>query len=415
MDKKIQIALPEIVGGGYGAFWRYKGRYRVIKGSRASKKSKTIALYFIYSMMKYQGANLLVVRKTQRSLLDSCFAELSWAIERFSVSDFWNITKSPLMMEYVPTGQKIYFRGLDDPLKITSITVKKGSLCWLWIEEAYEIMNESHFDTLVESIRGEVSNDLFKQITISFNPWSDKHWLKRRFFDVTSDDVLAMTTNYLCNEWLDDSDLAMFEKMKLTNPKRYEVAGLGNWGVTGGVVFENWREEDFDVKDIKKIPKIQAVFGLDFGFTNDPTALFCGYIDVKQRVLYVFDELYRTGMENRKIYEMIEHMGYHKETITADSAEPKSISELRTLGLHRIRKADKGKDSVRKGIDFLKGYDIVVHSSCVNFITEIGNYSWKEDISGKKLNVPKDDFNHLMDAMRYGVERVAKGESHSFS
>ncbi|MFI3175419.1 MAG: PBSX family phage terminase large subunit [Bacillota bacterium] len=413
MQKKY-INLPEVVGGGYGEFWRFKGRYRVVKGSRASKKSKTIALYFIYSMMKYKGANLLVVRKTHRTLLDSCFAELSWAIGRFSVSHLWKTTKSPLMMEYLPTGQKIYFRGLDDPLKITSITVKEGVLCWLWIEEAYELMNESHFDTLVESIRGEVPNELFKQVTISFNPWSDKHWLKQRFFDTKSEDILAITTNYFCNEWLDESDFMMFEMMKEKNPKRYAVAGLGHWGITEGGIFENWKEEDFLIEDIKMIPKIQAVFGLDFGFTNDPTALFCGYIDTSHRVLYVFDELYQKGMQNRKIYEMILHMGYYKEAITADSAEPKSIAELRELGLHRIRRAEKGKDSVRKGIDFLKGYEIVVHPSCVNFLTEISNYSWKEDGTGKRQNEPKDDFNHLMDAMRYAVERVAKGESHSF-
>ncbi|MFI3175632.1 MAG: PBSX family phage terminase large subunit, partial [Bacillota bacterium] len=264
--------MRDVVGKGYGTFWNYKGRYRVVKGSRASKKSKTIALYYIYSMMRYHGANLLVVRKTFGSLHDSCFTELLWAIDRLSVTSLWKVTRSPLSMEYRPTGQRIYFRGLDDPLKITSITVPVGSLCWIWIEEAYEIMNESHFDTLVESVRGQVVDDLFKQVTISFNPWNDKHWLKRRFFDVENDkDILAMTTNYKCNEWLDGADLAMFERMKKENPKRYEVAGLGNWGVVDGVIFENWKEENFEVEEVKLIPNIQAVFGLDFGFTNDPS------------------------------------------------------------------------------------------------------------------------------------------------
>ena len=130
---KLDISLKKAVGKGYNRFWKFKGRYRVVKGSRASKKSKTAALWFITNMMKHPGANTLVVRKTFRTLKDSCFTELKWAINRLGVSEYWKVTESPLELEYLPTGQKIYFRGLDDPLKVTSITVEKGSLCWMWI------------------------------------------------------------------------------------------------------------------------------------------------------------------------------------------------------------------------------------------------------------------------------------------
>ena len=150
------IRLPEVVGRGYAAYWNFKGRYRVCKGSRASKKSKTTALNIITRMMKYPQANTLVVRKVFRTLKDSCFTELKWAINRLGVQAYWEIKESPLEMTYKPTGQKIYFRGLDDPLKVTSITVEIGYLCWAWIEEAYEISNESDFDMLDESIRGAV-------------------------------------------------------------------------------------------------------------------------------------------------------------------------------------------------------------------------------------------------------------------
>jgi len=130
---KNKIYLPDVVGKGYKQFWEFKGRYRVVKGSRASKKSKTTALWFITNMIKYPGSNILVVRKTFRTLKDSCFTELKWAINRLGVQAYWKITESPLEMMYTPTGQKIYFRGLDDPLKVTSITVDVGSLCWMWI------------------------------------------------------------------------------------------------------------------------------------------------------------------------------------------------------------------------------------------------------------------------------------------
>ena len=164
------MKLPEIVGKGYRDFWSFKRRYRICKGSRASKKSKTAALFFIYSIMKYPGANLLVVRKVFRTLKDSCFTDLKWAINRLQVQEYWDIKESPLEMIYKPTGQKILFRGLDDSMKITSITVSVGTLCWAWIEEAYEITKESDFNMLDESIRGVVEEPLFKQITLTFNP-----------------------------------------------------------------------------------------------------------------------------------------------------------------------------------------------------------------------------------------------------
>lgn len=229
---KRKISLPEVVGKGYGKFWRWRGRYRVCKGSRASKKSKTTALWYIVNLMKYPDANLLVVRKVFRTLKDSCFTELKWAIHRLGVDAFWEIKESPLEMTYKPTGQKIYFRGLDDPLKVTSITVEHGYLCFMWIEEAYEIGNENDFNMLDESIRGAIPPEtgLFKQITLTFNPWNEHHFLKKRFFDKPDKQTLAMTTNYLCNKWLDEADREVFETMKRNNPRRYRVAGLGDCG-----------------------------------------------------------------------------------------------------------------------------------------------------------------------------------------
>lgn len=402
--KTNEVYLPEIIGKGYGTYWNYKGRYRVVKGSRASKKSTTTALNMIYRIMTYPDSNGLVIRKVFRTVKDSCFSQLKWAIHRLKVDKYWKATNSPLELTYLPTGQKILFRGLDDPLKVTSVAVDKGSLCFLWIEEAYEIMSEDDFNMLDESIRGQVPAGLFKQITLTLNPWNDRHWIKRRFFDREDKDILAITTNYKCNEWLDQADLKVFDEMKIHNPKRYRVAGLGEWGVVDGLVYENIEEKRFNISSLVGQEGIESVFGLDFGYTNDPTALFCGLIDLKNKVIYVFDELYKKGLSNKKIYEEVEAMGHRKESIIADSAEPKSIDELRSLGLTRIRAAKKGKDSILNGIQFIQDFKLVIHPRCVNFLTEVTNYQWAKDKFDNSINKPIDDFNHLMDAMRYAIE-----------
>jgi phage terminase large subunit len=419
MVKQVPVNLPDVVGKGYATFWHFKGRIRAVKGSRRSKKSKTMALWVIYHMMKHSGANTLVVRKTYRTLKDSCFTELKWAIKRLGVEHLWQVKESPLEMTYVPTGQKIYFRGLDDPLKITSIAVEVGVLCWMWIEEAYEITSEDDFDTLAESMLGDCPDDLWKQITLTFNPWSDRTWIKARFFDVDDPDVLAITTNYRCNEWLSPADRKVFEDMKVKNPRRFRVAGDGDWGVIDGLVYENWKEQHFTLiskKQYDSMPEekrpqnpvfregLDSAFGLDFGYTNDPTALFCGFLSLSEKKLYVWDELYKKGLSNRAIHSEVVKMGYAKESITGDSAEPKSIDELKGLGL-RIQGAKKGKDSVNNGIQWIQDLEIIIHPRCVNFLLEISTYQWKKDKFDKKLNEPEDDNNHLMDAMRYALER----------
>ena len=410
--KKKHFYLPDIVGKGYKTFWNFKGRYRICKGSRASKKSKTTALWIIYNMQRHKEANTLVIRKTFRTLKDSCWTDLKWAVHRLGTDYLWQFTLSPLEATYLPTGQKILFRGLDDPLKVTSITVGTGVLCWMWIEEAYEIMSEEDFDMLDESIRGECPAGLWKQITLTFNPWNERHWIKGRFFDVQDPEILAITTNYQCNEWLDEADLQVFERMKVNNPRRYKVAGLGGWGIVEGVVYDNWTEETFTLEQIrKKHPSLKTCTGLDFGYTNDPSAFVVCYLDLQSKDLFVYDEIYQTGLSNQRIAGLIKRSGYGKEKITADSAEPKSIDELHNVHNLRIKGAKKGKDSIKNGIQWIQDLKIHVHPRCVNFVTEISNYTWDTDRFGKRLNVPIDDFNHLMDAMRYALEDYITGSA----
>ena len=401
----MKINLKDKIGRGYATFWNFKGRYRVCKGGRGSKKSTTTAMWIIYNMMKMPLANTLVVRQTFNTHLDSTWVQLKWATQQLGVAHLWTFSKSPLKATYNPTGQVILFRGLDDPMSITSITVPIGYLCWCWFEEAYQVKSEDAFDKVDMSIRGELPEGYFKQITLTFNPWSDRHWLKRRFFDEPNDeDKLAITTNYLCNEWLGEDDIKLFNHMQTKFPKRYKVEGLGDWGIIDGLVFDNWKIEEFDHTKIKG----ELLIGLDFGYVNDPTALVCSILDEQNKKLYIFDEHCQKGMLNDAIAQMITNKGYSKSTIIADSAEQKSIEEIKRKGIYRIKPAVKGGGSIVQGIQQLLQYDIIVHPSCEETIKELENYAWDVDKEGTGINKPIDAYNHCIDALRYSLQCVGQ-------
>lgn len=408
----MEISLQEIVGKNYADFWNAQQRYRVCKGSRGSKKSKTAALNMIWRLLKFPESNGLCVRRYSNTLRDSVFSDLKWAIHRLGLDNYFDCTVSPMQITRRSTGQKILFRGLDDGLKITSISVDKGVLCWVWIEEVYEISNEDDFNKLDLSIRGEVPEGYFKQITMTFNPWSATSWLKARFFDKPSDDTFTKTTTWQCNEWLDDSDRAIFFKMKEQNPRRYRIEGEGEWGIADGLIYTNVVFEDFSVDEIRAIPGIKSAFNLDFGFT-DPNAFVCEMIDSRSMKIYVFDEWYKCGVTNKIIAEQIKKMGYGGQRIVCDSAEPKSIAELREEGI-RAEPSRKGADSVNYGIQLIQNYKIVVHPRCTEFRKEIENYCWSKDRNGRVTDKPDHEFSHGMDSMRYGVTKVLKGDPFSF-
>lgn len=406
-NNELRVSLPSKIGKGYGAFWKFKGRYRVCKGGRGSKKSTTTAMWIIYNMMKYPLANTLVIRRVFNTHKDSTYTQLKWAVNNLGVSHLWHFSKSPLEATYKPTGQKILFRGLDDPMSITSITVEVGHLCWCWFEEAFQVMNEDDFNKIDMSIRGELPEGYFKQITLTFNPWSEKHWLKKRFFDNPDKNTLAITTNYTCNEYLGDDDRDIFNTMKEKNIRRYKIEGLGEWGIAEGLVYDNFEELEFDYRKISKRAGVVSHFGLDFGYTNDPTAFIALLVDKANYEIYIFDEIYKTAMTNKDIYAEINYKGYSKERIIADSAEPKSIEELKRLGLKRIKGARKGKDSILFGIQKLQDYKFYIHPKCENFTVEVNNYVW-DNKDGKVMNKPIDEYNHLMDALRYATENMEK-------
>lgn len=417
------ISIRETVGAGYGTFWRFRGRYRVVKGGRGSKKSTTTALWIIHNMMAFwvnYGLKpyTLVLRRYFCTHSTSTYNQLRWAINRLGVSSLWKASKAPLQLTFIPSGQSIFFRGVDDPQSITSIVADDGYLCWTWWEEAFQILNEDDFNKVDMSIRGELPAPLFKQHTLTLNPWSDKSWIKRRFFDSPSPDTLAITVNYDQNEFLGDDDRAIFERMRLEQPKRYAIEGRGEWGISEGLVFDRWRVMDFSADAMLRMvkpnrfplqPRYIKRFGMDFGFSNDPTAFVALLIDEDKREIYVCAEIYRTGMVIEDIYNAIKRLDCQNEQIICDSALPQMIEELRRRGLHNVRGAKKGPNSVRDGIARLQDYQIFIHPSCKNAEAEFSNYAWRVDAkTGAQTGEPIDEFNHIIDAMRYATEDLVR-------
>lgn len=424
------VRLSQVVGGGYSEFWKDQRRYECIKGGRASKKSKTAALRMIFRLMKYPKSNALIVRRTFATLRDSCYSDLKWATERLGVEHLWKFSVSPLEVTYLPTGQKILFRGMDNALKITSISVPHGVLCFVWIEEAYEVTGEDSFNKLDMSIRGEVPEGHFKQVTLTLNPWSEAWWGKKRFFDTPSDNVFTLTTTYRCNEWLDDTDRRLFEEMKKTNPRRYRVEGLGEWGISEGVIYQRVEQQGFDWKKlvaardeelkrkagmwgkIAERDRLRLIAGVDFGYT-DPTAYVVLLIDEREQTIYVVDEIYKTNVTNQMLADQIIRRNWGGLRLICDSAEPKSIQELRDQGL-KAEGASKGRDSVLFGIQKLQNFRWVVHPRCGSFWRDITSYAWAKTPSGKFKDQPDHEFSHGPDAARYAAMKLLNGSGMSF-
>lgn len=373
---------------------------------QGEQKSATAALWYIVQLMKYPEANLLVVRAVYATLRDSCFAQLLWAIRRLKVESLWQAAKNPLELTYRPTGQKILFRGFDNPDKLASATVERGALCWVWIEEAFEIASEAACSTSWTCLSpGARSLPAFQADHLTFNPWNGRHWLKSRFFDQADERVFTLTTTYRTNEFLDECDRAVFERMRRENPRRYDVAGLGNWGTAEGLIYENWTVEPFDPDKLEPEGK-RCVFGLDYGYTNDPTAFIGnGGVSRAENAVCVRRALRDPDAQRR-------HCGNDPDERIREGTNPGgrggTEKQRRSAAAgHSPRRSgrQRGRTAFGNGIARLQEYRLIVHPRCIHTAEELAAYVWDADESGP-LNRPVDSDNHLMDAMRYAMEDI---------
>lgn len=404
--------LPEMVSGAYAPLfstWK-RPRYIAIKGSRGSGKSEAEARKVIYDIVNYPYVNWLILRRYANTNRQSTFTLLKKVAHKMNVGHLFQFNSSLPEITYKPTGQKILFRGADKPLSITSISVDTGNLCRMWVEEAYQLESEAAFETVDESLRGEIDDpDGYYQTILTFNPWNEGHWLKKRFFDeeTREPDSLAFTTTYKDNPFLDEGYVKKLLEMVKRNPRRARVAVFGEWGVTEGLVFENFKVESFDVDKVLK--EATAVsYGMDFGFTNDPTTFIKVAINERTKDIYLLDELYKVGMRTDDIERWLKQSGYANVAIRADysAGGDRVIADLLARGITRIARASKGE--IITGIDFLNGYTIHILPSLVHTIEEFNTYAYKFDEKlNRWLNQPIDANNHIIDALRYAVEVIS--------
>ena len=401
MPKLTDIIAPsfydlhyDIADGNYTHYW--------LKGGRGSTKSSFISVEIILGMMQHPDANAVVIRKVGLYLKDSVYEQLVWAVEKLGVSHLWRQKLSPLELIYLPTGQRILFRGADKPAKLKSTKVSKGYIRYIWYEEVAEFNGMEEIRTINQSLmRGGSKFDAF----YSYNPpKSQRNWVNTEVLK-KQDNRCVHHSTYLDvpQDWLGDNFFREAEYLKLSNPEAYAHEYLGDVTGTGGTGFANVKLKSISDEEINAFDKIKR--GIDFGFAADPFVYVAAHYDGKHKRLYIFDEIYKVGLSNARAAELINERGQYSQYIICDSAEPKSINDFRQLGF-RVRGAKKGPDSIEYGVKFLQSLNeiIIDNIRCPKTAEEFYNYELEPDGNdGFKDGYP-DKNNHSIDAVRYALE-----------
>ena len=374
-------------------------RFILFYGGAGSGKSHFIAQRLVYKALKSKR-KILVLRKVNRTTKASTFQLLLDTLNQFGISQLCQINRTDFSI-ILPTGSQFLCMGLDDPEKIKSIT----GLTDAWMEEATEFTLD---DFSQVNLRVRDPYALNQEIVLSMNPVSKANWTYLQFFANNPDleefrkTVRIVHTTYKDNKHLPDAYVQALLMMKETNEVYFKIYALGEFGSLDKLIYNNWQKMDFDPDKIKGT----LLCGLDFGYTNDPTAFTASLLVEEERRIYVFKEWGGTGYLNDMIADQIKDMGFAKSIICADSAEQKSIDEIKRMGIPRIRPCIKGKGSVLQGIQKLQQYEIVVHPSCVNVLEELENYAWKKDKNTNEyINEPAENgYDHYMDSLRYSLQ-----------
>jgi phage terminase large subunit len=372
-----------------------------LRGGRGSTKSSFVAIEIILGIMRDPLANAVGLRKVKDTLHDSVYEQIAWAIDTLGVSDYWEAKISPLSFTYIPTGQKILFRGADKPKKIKSIKFAKGYCKYLWYEELDEFTGMDEIRMINQSLmRGGPKFIVF----YSYNPpKSANSWVNTEV-KLTRNDRISHHSTYLSvpRDWLGEQFIVEAEHLKLVKSQAYEHEYLGVETGTGGEIFDNVQTRIISDAEIEEFNNIRR--GVDFGYAVDPLSYGVMHYDRKHKRLYIFHELYKVRLSTHAAYLHISQENKKNEYINADSAEPRSISELAQYGL-RIGGAKKGPDTVEYGIKFLQDLEAIIidDQRCPETAREFLTYELDKDANGNfKAGYP-DKNNHSIDMVRYAM------------
>ena len=373
-----------------------KSRYRVLYGGAGSGKSHFMAQETLLNMLSSSDYSYLVVRKTGRTLRNSVFRLLTEMIVEAELSPYFTINKTEMTITCA-NGSSLITSGIEDVEKLKSV----ANVNRLWVEEASEI-SEKDFNQLDLRLRGQ--SKIGYQLTLTFNPISETHWLKKSFFDVGRPNSFVLKTTYKDNLFLDEQYIQTLLQLEKEDYQYYRIYALGEWGSIGNIIYSNWEKQDLSgIKDTFD----NLYNGLDFGFASDPTAFVRVHLDNKRKTIYILDEFALRGLFIDDVAnELKGRMG--NEYITCDSAEPRSVQDLKRNDI-RALPSKKGPGSIEHGIKWLQGHKIIVDESCTEIISELSTYKYKEDKDGNVIAKPVDANNHILDALRYALESEMVG------
>lgn len=395
MDIELELKKGLFIPAFFPYLQDYSKRYEVYYGGAGSGKSYFISQKILIKALT-RRRKVLIVRKVAATIKDSVFQLIIDLLKKFGLFPYCKVNLTTFTIE-LPNDSILLFKGLDDPEKIKSI----AGLTDIWVEEATELTADD-FTQLDLRLRAKADE---LQLYLSFNPVSKANWCFKRWFSgPENDDTRIMKSTYKDNPFLPPEYVSSLEAMMRTNPTYYRIYALGEFCSLDKLVYNNWTICEMEPPTDSKL-----IIGLDYGYVNDPSALIVSRVDEANKKLYIVDEWYKGGALNDEIAAVIRSKGLIKEEIIADAAEPKSIEEMKRLGVSRIKPSVKGQGSVMYGIQRLQQYEICVAPKCVNVITELQNYSYKKDKqTNEYINEPVDEFNHALDALRYSIQSIDK-------
>lgn len=404
------VRISEIINPNFHEFWRASKEHNCLKyvekGGRGSAKSTHIGFRIVMDVMKYP-VTALVVRKVGNTLAESVYEQLKECIDMLGVSSKWRAKMSPLSLTYLPRGNKIIFRGADDPQKIKSIKMSKYPVAIMWIEELAEFKTEDEVSTIENSVlRAELPDGMYYSLFYSYNPPKRKQsWVNKRYeTHLLPDNTYVHHSTYLENPHISRAFHDEANHIKKTNEPKYNWEYLGEPIGSGVVPFNNLVFRTITDEEYNSFDNIRQ--GNDWGYAADPVAFVRLHYDKTRRRIFFMDEFYGVKKFNRELAEWIKSKGYNTKLTIADSAEPKSIAELNDNGC-MFTGAKKGPGSVEYGETWLDGLEEIVIDPVrtPNVAREFENIDYQVDKDGNVRSKLVDKDNHTIDATRYALEK----------